>query len=135
MNTKAKKGIFWGVMVASTVLVINVLHHLVGGSSAYARGPHGGHGPGGMGQRGGFGGGHQMVNGPHHGGGFPWLFLIIGLAVLVLLVRWLRRKSKASSMQQFIDNSLVGSHIPVTNQNAAILDQWEKTILTKKENE
>ncbi|MEH7549171.1 MULTISPECIES: hypothetical protein [Bacillaceae] len=135
MNTKAKKGIFWGVIIASTVLVINVLHFLLGGSSAFvARGPHGGHGLGGMGHGGGFGG-HQMMNGAHHGGGFPWLFLIIGLAVLVLLVRWLRKKSKASSMQQFIDTSLVGSHIPVTNQNANILDQWEKTILTKKENE
>ncbi|ULT56603.1 hypothetical protein L1999_26800 [Neobacillus drentensis] len=131
MNTKVEKGIFWGVIVASTVMVINVLHFLLGGRSAFARGP-GGHGE--MGGRGGFAG-HQMMNGPHHGGGFPWLFLIIGLAVLVLLVRWLRKKSKTSSMQQFIDTSLAGSHIPVTNQNAAILDQWEKTILTKKENE
>ncbi|WP_160725258.1 hypothetical protein [Bacillus sp. USDA818B3_A] len=131
MNTKVKKGIFWGVIIASTVLVINVLHLLVGGTSAFARGPHGGQG-GGMGH-GGFGD-KAMMNGAHHGGGFPWLFLIIGLAVLVLLVRWLRKKSKASSMQQFIDTSLVGSHIPVTNQNANILDQWEKNILTKKEN-
>ncbi|MBM7654506.1 hypothetical protein [Neobacillus cucumis] len=132
MNSKAKKGIFWGVIIASSVLVFNVLHFLLGGSSAYARGP-GEHG--GMGPRGGFGGGHQMMNGPHQEGGFPWLFLIIGLAVLVLLVRWLNKKSKTSSMQQFIDTSLTGSHIPVTNQNANILDQWEKNILTKKENE
>ncbi|PLS04237.1 hypothetical protein [Neobacillus cucumis] len=134
MNTKVRKGIFWGVLIASTVLVINVLHFLLGGSSAFARGPHGGHGPGGMGMQGGFGH-QQMMNGAPHGGGFPWAFLIIGLAVLVLLVRWLKKKSKASSMQQFIDTSLVGSHIPVTNQNASILDQWEKNILTKKENE
>jgi H+/Cl- antiporter ClcA len=131
MNTKVKKGIFWGVIVASTVMVINVLHFLLGGSSAFARGP-GGHGE--MGGRGGFAGRH-MMNVPHHDGGFPWLFLIIGLAVLVLLVRWLRKKSKASSMQQFIDTSLAGSHIPVTNKNANVLDQWEKNILTKKENE
>ena len=131
MNTKAKKGIFWGVIIASTVMVINVLHFLLGGSSAFARGPRG-HGE--MGGPGGFAG-RQMMNGPHHGVGFPWLFLIIGLAVLVLLVRWLRKKSKSSSMQQFIDTSLAGSHIPVTNQNATILDQWEKNILTKKENE
>ncbi|MCM3729662.1 hypothetical protein M3226_29230 [Neobacillus cucumis] len=134
MNTKAKKGIFWGVIIASTVLVINVIHFLLGGGSAFARGPRGEHGPGGMRQYGGFDH-HQMMNGAHHGGEFPWLFLIIGLAVLVLLVRWLRKKSKTSSMQQFIDTSLAGSHIPVTNQNATILDQWEKTILTKKENE
>jgi hypothetical protein len=133
MNTKVKKGIFWGVIIASTVLVINVLHLSFGGSGAFARGPHG-HGPGGMGRGGGFSG-HQVMNGAHQGGGFPWLFLLIGLAVLVLVVRWLRKKSKATSMQQFIDTSLVGSHIPVTNQNANVLDQWEKNILTKKENE
>ncbi|MEH7304580.1 hypothetical protein [Neobacillus drentensis] len=134
MNTKVKKGIFWGVIVASTVLVINVLHFLLGGGSAYARGPEG-HGPGGMGHRGGFGGGRQMMNGAHHDGGFPWLFLIIGLAVLVLLVRWFRKKSKASSMQQFINTSVVSSPIPVTNQYGNILDQWEKNLVTKKENE
>jgi hypothetical protein len=133
MNTKVKKGIFWGVIIASTVLVINVLHFLLGGGSAFARGPHG-HGPGGMEHRDGFGGGHQMMNGANHDGGFPWLFLIIGLAALVLLVRWLRKKSKASSMQQFINTSVVGSQIPVSTQNASVLDQWEKNLLTKKEN-
>ncbi|MBV7507645.1 hypothetical protein KW850_20650 [Bacillus sp. sid0103] len=76
-----------------------------------------------------------MMNGAHHDGGFPWLFLIIGLAVLVLLVRWFRKKSKASSMQQFINTSVVGSPIPVTNQHTNILDQWEKNLVTKKENE
>ncbi|WP_144556065.1 hypothetical protein [Bacillus sp. X1(2014)] len=135
MNTNVKKGIFWGVIVASTVLAINILHFLLGGSSAFARGPHG-HGAGGMGHHGGFGGGGQeMMHGAHHGGGFQWLFLIIGLAALVLLVKWLRKKSKASSMQQFINTSVAGSQIPITNQNASVLDQWEKNLLTKKENE
>jgi hypothetical protein len=134
MNTKVKKGIFWGVIIASSVIVINVLHSLVGGSSAFSRGPQG-HGPGGMmGHQGGFGG-HQMMNGAHHEAGFPWIILIIGVAILVLVVRWLKKKSNTSSMQQFIDTSYVGSHIPVTNQNATILDQWEKNLLTKKENE
>ncbi|MEH7094964.1 hypothetical protein [Neobacillus vireti] len=148
MNTRVKKGVFWGVIVAAAVLVFNVVHFLLGGD----RGREGGRRPGGMTpssgtgqqgglpqqggmrQRGGFDH-HHMMNGAHHEGGFPWLFLIIGLAVLVLLVRWFRKKSKASSMKQFIDTSLVGSHIPVTNQNASILDQWEKNLLTKKENE
>ena len=129
MNTKFKKGIFWGVVIASTVFVINVLHFLLGGSSAFARGPHG-QGAGGMGHGGGSEG-HQMM----HNGGFPWLFLIIGLAALVLLIRWFRKKSKASSVQQFINTSVVGTHIPVTNQNTNALDQWEKNLLTKKENE
>ncbi len=76
MNTKLKKGIFWGVIIASAVMVINVLHFLLGGSGDFARGPVG-QGPGEMGHRGGFEG-HHMMYGHHHEGGFPWLFLIIG---------------------------------------------------------
>jgi hypothetical protein len=40
----------------------------------------------------------------------------------VLLVRWLRKKAKTSSKQQFIDTPLVGSHTHLINQNASILD-------------
>ncbi|WP_040207502.1 hypothetical protein [Neobacillus jeddahensis] len=134
MNTKKKKGIFWGVLIAVTVFGISILHHLFAGNSGYARGPHG-HGHGGMMTRGGGFGPHQMMNGPQHDGGFPWLFLFIGLAVLFLLIRWMRKRAKATSMKQFIDTSLVGSHIPVSNQQASLLDQWEKNLLTKKENE
>ncbi|MEH7480284.1 hypothetical protein V7157_04060 [Neobacillus drentensis] len=136
MNTKVKKGIFWGVAIAVMILVVNVLHYLFGGHSrsSYAAGQHGhGHGPGSaVGQQGGFGS-HQVMNGPHHGGGFPWLGLLIGLAVVVLLVRWFKKKAKASSMKQFI-NTPVGSHIPVINQNASILDTWEKNLTNKREN-
>ena len=77
------------------------------------------------------------MNGPHHGGEFHvfgfLLFLIIAAAIVVLVVRWLRRKAKASSMQQLIETPLVGSHTPVSNQNASILDQWEKNLIEKKE--
>ena len=136
VNTKVRKGIFWGVIIASSVVVINVLHFLLGGSSTYARGPgHGGMGHQGMGPRGGGFGGRHMMNGPHHDGGFPWLFLIVGLVVLVLLIKWLRKRSKTSSMKQFIDTSMMSSHIPVSNQNANLLDQWEKNLKNKKENE
>ncbi|MGG1675640.1 hypothetical protein ACIFOT_07795 [Neobacillus sp. NRS-1170] len=131
---KKNKVVFWGLIIAASVLVINVLHFLLGGQSAFARGPHG-QGHEGMGPRGGDFGHHQFMNGPHHEGGFPWLAIFIGLAVLALLVRWLRKKAKTSSMKQFIDTSIVGSHTPVINQNAAILDQWEKNIITKKETE
>jgi uncharacterized membrane protein len=151
MKTKGKKGIFWGALIAAFVFGISLLHHLFAGNSMYARGPHG-HGPVGMGmgsRGGGFeadqmmmvqhrGGGfevHQMMMVQHHGGGFPWLFLFIGLAVLFLLIKWFRKKAKATSMKQFIDTSLVGSHIPVSNQNASLLDQWEKNLTKKKENE
>lgn len=137
MNTRVKKGIFWGAMVTVVILVINVLHFLLGGHGTHGDGPHGHeHGPRGMdmGQRGGFDP-HQVMNGPHHEGGFPWIVLFIGLAVLVLLVRWLRKKAKTSSMKQFIDTSLVGSHTQVINQNANILYQWKKNLADKKENE
>ncbi|MDR6120472.1 hypothetical protein QFZ87_000069 [Bacillus sp. SLBN-46] len=135
MNKKMKKGVFWGVMMAAVIVAFNVLHYLLGGGSTFAAGPYGhGHGPGGMGTRGGFGS-HSFMNGPHPGGGFSWLLLLIGLAVLFFLVRWFRTKAKASSMQQFIDTPLMDSHTPVANQNSQLLDQWEKTIMTKKEND
>ncbi|MBV7506102.1 hypothetical protein KW850_12630 [Bacillus sp. sid0103] len=135
MNTKVKKGIFWGVIIAAMVLMVNVLYYLLGGHSEYAEVRHGyEHGPGGMGARGDFEGRHFLNGGPHHEGGFPWLFLIIGLALVVILVKWLRKKAKAASMNQFIDTSLVSSHTPVRNQNANILEQWEKNLTNKKEN-
>jgi hypothetical protein len=138
MNSRAKKGVFWGIMIAAVILVFNLLHHLFGNTSDYA-GRHQGRGPGGMGMgtRGGFGP-HQMMNGPHHGGGFSWLgfllFLIIAAAIIVLLVKWLRRKAKSATLHEFIDTPLVSSPIPVNNHNAEILDQWEKNLVNKKEN-
>lgn len=133
MRTKMKKGIFWGVVITSIILVINVLHYIFGGHSSFA-GARLGHGPGprgAMGYQGGIGH-HQFMNGPHHGGGFPWLGLLIGLAIVIFLVRWLRKKAKASSMKQFINTPLVGSHTPVINQSANMLDQWEKNVTNKK---
>src|SRR3954454_20933986 len=127
-----KKVIFWGVIITSVIMVFNFLHGLLGGHRGFAGGQRG-HGRGtgevgqAYGQQGGFGGHHQFIDGSHHGG-FPWLLLLVGLAVLVLLVRWLRKRAKTSSMNQFIDTSLVSSHTPVMNQNASILDQWEKNI-------
>jgi H+/Cl- antiporter ClcA len=135
MNTRVKLAIFWGVIITSALVVINFFLHLLGGRQTNVvfqngfrpegRGHHGGRGP------------HQFMNGPHHGGEFPWLglllFLIIGLAVLVLIVKWVRRKAKNSAMQQFIDTPVVGSPIPIINQNASMLDQWEKNITKKGE--
>jgi len=130
MNSKVKKTIFWGAFM--TPLVLGV-YFLLGGYSALAAGPHG---HGGMGPRGGFEGHHAMYD-AHHGGGFSWIgflvFLIVGILALVLFVKWLRKKSKASSMQQFIDTSIMSSHNPVINQNASVLDQWEKNLTNKKE--
>lgn len=134
MNSKFKKGIFWGAIAASTLLVVKVFHFLLGGGREFGHG-HLGRGPGGMGQQGGGFGQQAFMNGPHHGGGFPWLFLIIGIIAVVLLVKWLRKKSSTTSMSSFIDATIDQSHIPVSNQNARMLDQWEKNVLSKKESE
>jgi hypothetical protein len=134
MNTKVKKGIFWGGMVASMILVFNVFHYLFGGLHALAAGPHG-HGPRGMDPHVGFG--HQHIIGGYHSG-FSWIwilvFLILGVTAFVLIMKWLRRNAKAAAMQQFIDTSLMSSHRPLSNQSAHVLDQWEKKVVTKKEN-
>ncbi|WP_445506510.1 hypothetical protein [Niallia sp. 03190] len=137
MNTKVKQGIFWGGIIFSMILVLNVFHYLFGGLHTLAAGPHG-HGPRGIdpGPNGDFGP-HHMLG--HYHNGFSWLwfflFLILGIAVLVLVVKWLRRKSKAAAMQQFIDTSFMSSHTPLTNQSANVLDQWEKSLMNKKEND
>ncbi|WP_284036847.1 hypothetical protein [Neobacillus sp. 114] len=36
MNTKVKKGVLWGVIIAAMVFVVNVHHYLFGGASAMA---------------------------------------------------------------------------------------------------
>lgn len=78
---------------------------------------------------------HPAIHG-HHYMGFPWLgtfiFLIIGVIVLVFLMKWLNKKTKDSSMDQFIHTSFATSHRPMKNQNEDILDQWEKTINNKE---
>jgi uncharacterized membrane protein len=88
-----------------------------------------------MRSQGGFGH-HVFMYGPHHGGGFHvfgfLLFLIIAAVIVVLAMKWLRKKAKSSSMQQLIDTPFVSSHTPVSTMNGSILDQWEKSI---KENE
>jgi hypothetical protein len=137
MKTRVKLGIIWGAIIVSIMMGINFFYHLLGGERHQDGRLQGFHKEGWQ-HQGGFEP-HRFMNGPHHGGEFHWfgllLFLIIGLAVLVLLVRWLRRKTKKSAMQQFINTPLVDSHTSVINQNASILDQWEKNVTTKKEND
>ncbi|MDQ0973950.1 H+/Cl- antiporter ClcA [Neobacillus niacini] len=136
MNTRVKLAIFWGVIITSALVVINSFLHLLGGQQTNVVFQNSGFRPEGRGHH--FGRGpHQFMNGPHHGGDFSWfgllLFLIVGLTLLVLIVKWVRRKAKNSAMQQFIDTPVVGSHIPIINQNASMLDQWEKNITKKGE--
>ncbi|WP_226529664.1 hypothetical protein [Metabacillus niabensis] len=126
-----KKTVFWGAIITPMLLGVYLL---IGGfSRALAAGPHG---HGGMAPRGGFEGHHHMY-GPQHGG-FSWIgflvFLIIGVAILILLIIMLRKKAKNSSMQQLIDTSLMHSHKPAIKKNENILDQWEREITNKKEN-
>ncbi|WP_177201486.1 hypothetical protein [Bacillus sp. OV322] len=116
------------------------LLYMPGGHRVFA-GEHG-HGRGGQaggyGPQGGFGGHRQFMDSPPHEGGSFWLGLLMGLAVLVLLVflvRCFRKKTKVSSMNEFIDTALQSSHSPAVSQNARVLDQWEKNIDSKKENE
>jgi uncharacterized membrane protein len=146
MSTRVKLGIFWGAIIAAVMVVINGLRHLLGGGRReFAEAGPGGFGQQGMGYQdwGRHGGGfdhHRFMHaGFHHGGDFHWLgfllFLIMAAAVVVLFVRWLRRKARSTATKQFIDTSLMSSHTPVLNQNASILDQWEKDILNKKETE
>lgn len=120
-----RKAIFWGGMITLIILGFNLL---IGGHQIRY-----GHVP----PRGGFGG-HHFMYGPHHGGGFSWLgfliFLLIIITSLVLFAKWLKRRAKKSSMQQFIDTSLASSYKPIMNQNDSILDQWEKNLKNNKEN-
>ncbi|MGG3925488.1 hypothetical protein ABET51_05770 [Metabacillus fastidiosus] len=133
MNTKVRKGIFWGGIITSMVLVINVFHYLFGGLTTFADGPHG-HGLKDMGPHGGFEP-HHAIGYYHSGFSWVWflLFLIVGIIAVVLVVKSLRKKSREAAMQQFIDTSLVSSHKPLLNQNENVLDQWEKHLINKKE--
>ncbi|PLT32752.1 hypothetical protein [Bacillus sp. V5-8f] len=135
MKAKVIKTILGGAIVTPIVLGVS---SLLGGYNALAAG-HGHHGPGGMEPRGGFEGhGGHMYGSHHHGGDLSWLglllFLIIGTAIVAFLVKWLRKKAKASSKQQFIDTSIISSHKPFKSQNERMLDEWEKNLGNKREN-
>lgn len=137
MNARIRKGIFWSTIVASLVVVISFLFNFIGGTTTLAAGFHNHGRGGGMLTQNNLG--HQpMMNAFHHETGFPWLgfvlFLIIGIVVMIVLVKWLQKKSTASSMDQFIDTSLMSSPKPLMNHNnASILDEWEKNMVNKKE--
>ncbi len=130
MNTKISQPLLRGGIITSLIMGV----FLIGGYSASAAVIHG-HGPGGMMPNRGFGG-HHVLLGPQHGG-FPWLgllvFFIIGITIIVLLMKWLKKKAKATSMEQFIQTTLASSYRPMTSEKEHILDRWENEI-NKKEN-
>lgn len=145
MSARVKKGIFWGAIVAFILVGINIVRHLFEPRRQFSVGPNGFRSGGMMGSQGGMMGRqssfgrHEFMYGHHHGGDFPifgvLLFLIIAAAIVILVWRWLRRKTKFSSMQQLIDTPFVSSHTPVSTFNGNILDQWEKSLKNQKENE
>lgn len=137
MKAKVKLAIFFGVVITSILLIVNFFLHLFANQPQQVVVMKGFH-PGGRGHHGGFET-HAVMRAPYHGTDFSWmgllLFLVIGLAVVVLLVKWLSNKSKKSSMQRLIETPVTGSYTTVINRNAQVLDQWEKNLPTKKENQ
>lgn len=137
MKAKVKLAIFFGVVITSILLIVNFFLHLFANQPQQVVVMKGFH-AGGRGHRGGFET-HAVMRVPHHGGDFSWmgllLFLVIGLAVVVLLVKWLSNKSKKSSIKRLIETPVTGSYTTVFNRNAQVLDQWEKNLPTKKENQ
>lgn len=109
---------------------------LYGGANALTAALHG-HGPGGRGHHDGFVPHPMMDPNVHHGLSWPWflLLLILGITALVFLVRWVRRKSKANHVQQFIDTSLSTTHHSIPNQAAIVLDRWETNYNQKEKND
>jgi len=133
MSAKFKKTVFWGAMLTPMVMV---LHFLLGGF--HVAEAHG-HGPKGMEMgRQGFAG-HHMMGHPHFFGGFHWigslLFFIAIIAIVVWVVKRMKGKAKTSSMQQMIDTSFVSTPQQMSSRSGNVLDQWEKQITNKKENE
>jgi hypothetical protein len=144
LNARVKLGIFWGAIAAFIIVGISIVRHLFEPNRQFSDGANGFRsggmmGRGGMMNRQGSFGRHEFMYGHHHGGEFHifgvLLFLIIAAAIVILVMRWLRRKAKSSSMQQLIDTPFVSSHTPVSTMNGNILDQWEKSLMNKKENE
>lgn len=150
LKARRRPVIFLAAIVAVIFIGLNIVRHLFGGVRRFAGGfrQGGGYGfaqGGMMGQgRGGMMGmgrgfGPHAMYGMHQGGGFHifgcLIFLIVLAAIVILAVRGLRRKAKGSSMKHLIDTPFESSHTPISNMNGSILDQWEKSILEKKEND
>lgn len=139
VNGRLKKGVFWGAMVASMTLAISLIFNLIGGTTTFAAGFHDRGGPGEMAMH-----HHEVVVhervlvGYHNEPAFPWVwtlfFILFVVTVIVLAVKMFRKKSQASSMQQFIDTSIMSTPKPSVNYSkATLLDEWEKKNAETKE--
>src|ERR1700730_17389423 len=132
LSARVKLGIFIGAVTAAGILVIHLILDLFRGHQRFASGGYGFRRDG-WGQQTvyGFQGGFEPrhMYGPYHGEGFHLfgflLFILIFAAIVFYFVRWFRRKTRETSMKQFIETPVNHTHIPVVSQNASILDQWE----------
>lgn len=74
--------------------------------------------------------------GGHHGFGFgfPWLSSLLTLLVLAALVyvvfKWLRRRSKEQAMTHFFESSY-SSPVTDTSVRGSQLDDWENSLKSK----
>ncbi|MCM3789279.1 hypothetical protein M3221_12795 [Domibacillus indicus] len=137
MNEKIKQVLFWGTVSVSGLAGVNFFLNLFERSEGHERYGYAHQ----MGR--GHGGGpafHADMHGPHHGGDFSWLVMMLLLTVAgtaaIFAYRWYKKKDKADAFQQFVTNVPASKTSPPINQsNADILDSWEKEQKLEKENE
>lgn len=119
-----------GGIIASLILGVSLT---LGGYGVSAAGIHG---HGGMLPTRGFDN-HHISYGPHHGG-FTWIgfivFLIVGIAVVIFLMKWFKKGYKSTAMEQFIQTTIASPYKPLNSQKEDILDQWEKEVNKKGNN-
>lgn len=124
MKKNLTQTILNGPIITSLLLGVFLI---MGGYGVSAAGLHG-HGSGGALPNRGFGGQHVLY--VPHDGGFPWISLFvaltIGTAIVLCLMKWLKKKEKVTSIEQFIQTTLASPYKPMNSQNEHILDEWEK---------
>jgi len=139
VNARLKKGVFGVALVASMTLAISLIFNMIGGATTFAAGFHDRGGPGETVMHHHEAVVHERVLvGYHNDPAFPWVwtlfFILFLITVIVFAVKMFKKKSQASSMQQFIDTSIMSTPKPSVNySNATILDEWEKNNAETKE--
>lgn len=135
MSVQMKKFVLWAIAAIPIIIVIKLLSNLFWGLEEYREGPR--LYEMGRGHVAGFPH-HQFMYGPHYGGEHLFIpiivFLIIGAAIGVLLLKWMRGKRREQSFEHFT-TEIPFSNINVSlhNRNADILDKWEQTQIKEKE--
>lgn len=126
MKTKIKQGLKWIVAAIFLMIVMKLVLGLWGGHPFHGahefRPYHGmGHGQ------------PHMMRGQAFMGGFQWIWTLVTIAfwsgVIVILVRWFRRKTNSQIIQQPFSYPSYSSHV----QSVDFLDEWEKNQMKPKE--